>query len=65
MAPHEERVVVEHVELKHKLDRLVGFMANPVSWSALPREDQELLEQQELAMRLYERILTARIARFK
>jgi hypothetical protein len=63
MAPHEERVTVERLELGDKLDKLDAFIVG-ATFRSLPDEDQVLLKRQADAMRTYENILDQRIARF-
>ena len=64
LAPHQQRVVDEHTELKSKaklLSHFIGF--NPI-FETLDEKGQELLREQNDVMWLYVEILGKRIAAF-
>lgn len=64
LAPHEQRVVQEAVDLGDKLAKLGAFTAGPV-FDGLSNLDQVLLLRQESAMAEYAFVLASRIQRFK
>ncbi len=64
MKPHEQRVVDEQKELSEKLTKLQVFIASSPIFKELDERDQELLEEQQLAMLDYQEILDERISRF-
>ena len=63
MAPHQQRVVDEHAELRIKLDKLTVFMPTPV-FLGLPSDEQERLRDQHHHMACYLDVLARRIAAF-
>jgi hypothetical protein len=65
MQPHEERVVDEKNVLDEKLVKLQNFIEHNKIFQALPNDDKELLERQEVYMSDYSQVLAERIARFK
>lgn len=68
LAPFQQRVVDEKVELEEKMSKLCIFMDNcgesPSVFHQLPDDEKFRLEQQRLVMRLYINILAERIAHF-
>jgi hypothetical protein len=67
MQPHEKRVVTEKQELDEKLAKLKEFCFDPGSptFSALPPQDRDLLEDQYTVMEKYSTILGERIQRLQ
>ena len=63
LAPHEQRVVQEAVELNARLDRLTEFVGGPVC-AGLAEQDRRLLYRQHAAMTELAFVLAARIQRF-
>ena len=64
LAPHQQRVVDEHTELKSKAKLLSHFIGvNPI-FETLDEKEQELLREQNDVMWLYVEILGKRIAAF-
>lgn len=63
LQPHQQRVAVEHAELKSKVERLSGFIGSSI-WKAMDPVDQNLLIDQLECMRHYSGILARRILRF-
>lgn len=64
MQPHEERVIEEESQLAARLAKLREFLGNPEQYQQVPREEQERLQLQELAMALYLHVLRLRIQAF-
>lgn len=64
LQPHEVRVVEERTELVDKISKLHTFMSSPI-YETLPERTQELLLQQEKAMKEYSDILLERINSFE
>lgn len=64
MQPHQERVVEEQKALEEKLIKLGGFLHGDV-FNTLPKEDQDLLVEQNQWMAAYSGVLRKRIERFK
>lgn len=64
MKPHQERVIVESRDLDAKIIALTEFLDGPIMLT-LPVHEQERLRYQNMAMRLYSRILSDRIAAFE
>jgi hypothetical protein len=60
---HQERVVAEKSELTEKLDRLESFVDGSV-YASLSAAEQTRLSRQLLIMKLYEQVLSERIAAF-
>ena len=63
MLPHQQRVVDEKSELSEKLDKLEGFEGGAV-YSTLAPAEQSRLTRQLLIMKLYEQVLSERVAAF-
>lgn len=63
LEPHQVRVVIEHVELCEKLNKLTDFMATDL-FAGLSDEAQFHLQLQMKTMESYERILTERTKNF-
>lgn len=63
MQPHQQRVVDEHSELVTKIVKLTDFFGTPL-FAGLPEPEQQRLQAQAVAMRLYRDVLSARIAAF-
>lgn len=63
-APHQQRVVVEKVELDEKLTKLQAFVKTE-KFAGLSVTERALLLDQEVAMKTYSAILRERIARFE
>lgn len=63
LAPHQQRVVGEKVELDDKLTKLQGFLKTEF-FAGLSQTDRHLLETQEATMANYSDILRMRIAAF-
>lgn len=63
MQPHQQRVVLEKMELDAKLKKLSDFMATALSRN-FSIADQEDLHDQKLAMEKYSAVLGKRIAKF-
>ena len=63
MAPHEERVFAEKMELDVKIDKLGAFIGGD-RFSALSDEARELMERQLAFMRGYSGVLGERIDLF-
>jgi len=63
MQPHQQRVVEEKNELSEKLDKLETFEGGQI-YSNLPPAEQSRLARQLLIMKLYEQVLSERIAAF-
>ena len=61
LAPHQQRVVDEHAQLRDKLEKLDGFIAGPI-YGDLPDPEKARLVRQSLIMELYEQVLSERIA---
>jgi hypothetical protein len=66
LQPHQERVVIEKLELDEKLAKLKAFAfgGNPI-FGTLPPEERDRLERQFDAMSRYSAILGERIAAFE
>ncbi len=62
LQPHEARVVTERDELTVKLRALTTFIDLNATFASLPKQEQDLLQRQEVVMRNYASILTQRIA---
>ena len=63
MQPHQQRVVEEKEQLTEKLDKLETFEGGAI-FSSLPPTEQSRLTRQLLIMKLYEQVLSERIAAF-
>lgn len=63
MEPYQQRVLDEKSELDIKINALRNFFSNPI-YSTMSQQDQDLLQQQLLAMETYSQVLGLRIARF-
>ena len=63
MHPHQQRVVNEKSELSEKLDKLETFEGGAI-YTSLPPAEQSRLTRQLLIMKLYEQVLSERIAAF-
>lgn len=64
MLPHQERVVVEKVELDDRLSRLRTFLHSDAFCGVAENEKTRLYKQEHI-MTLYSAILADRIAAFK
>lgn len=64
LLPHEQRVVIERNELLAKRKALTVFIDANATFATLPKREQELLQQQEVLMSNYGRVLDQRIALF-
>jgi hypothetical protein len=65
LAPHEQRVVREAIELQGRLDKLTAFIGGQVFMTELEQADRLLLYRQHAAMTEMAFVLAARIQRFK
>jgi len=65
LAPHEQRVVQEAIELQGRLDKLTAFIDGQVFMTELEQADRLLLYRQHAAMTELAFLLAARIQRFK
>jgi hypothetical protein len=63
MAPHQERVIAEKVELDEKLAKLMAFFETEV-FDGLVADERERLSKQAEYMQLYSDVLGERIAAF-
>jgi hypothetical protein len=63
LQPHQQRVVDELNEIKQRGEKLATFIGGDI-FTALPVEDQRLLESQSHIMTAYVEVLTQRIKRF-
>jgi len=63
LAPHQQRVVGEHAELKSKVDKLIAFM-NGKGFAKLSEADQKLLRVQLVYMAAYVAVLEVRMECF-
>ncbi|HED5611271.1 TPA: hypothetical protein SCS53_004072 [Enterobacter kobei] len=61
--PHQQRVIEEQEDLSRRIFKLECFTATEI-FSRLPQVDRNMLIKQLEAMKAYELILRARIARF-
>lgn len=61
MKPHEQRMVEEKKSLDEKIVKLVQFMHCDTQYSSVDSEEKDLLENQLHAMRIYSRVLGARL----
>ena len=64
MAPHQQRVVDEKIELDKKATALSEFIGNNPIFATLDPAEQERLKMQNDVMWQYSEILGARIAAF-
>lgn len=64
LQPHEQRVVAERDELLTKRKALTVFIDANTTFATLPKREQELLQQQEVLMSNYGRVLDQRIDLF-
>lgn len=64
LAPHQQRVVDEHTELKSKAKLLSHFIGFNQIFETLDEKEQELLREQNDVMWLYVEILGKRITAF-
>lgn len=64
LQPHEQRVVAERDELLTKRKALTVFIYANTTFATLPKREQELLQQQEVLMANYGRVLDQRITLF-
>ena len=64
LAPHQQRVVDEHTELKSKAKLLSHFIGFNQIFETLDEKEQELLREQNDVMWLYVEILGKRISAF-
>ena len=66
MRPYQERIVIEQAELQQKIDALAAFIEGPHFFEVIKDEDERnMLYDQEVHMRRYNRILLKRIKNFK
>jgi hypothetical protein len=63
MQAHQQRVVDEKSELSGKLDKLESFCDTSI-FAGLPPAEQSRLTRQLFIMKLYEQVLSERIAAF-
>jgi hypothetical protein len=63
MQPHQQRVVDEKAELSGKLYKLETFHDTAI-FASLPPAEQTRLTRQLYIMKLYEQVLSERIAAF-
>ncbi len=63
LAPHQQRVVDEKIDLGEKISKLVDFLDTPV-FAGLALDEQLRLKKQVVAMDQYFTILTERISAF-
>jgi hypothetical protein len=63
LAPHQQRVVGEKVQLDDKIAKLHGFTATD-TFASLPEDERKILDRQIDAMTAYTLILARRIAEF-
>ena len=63
MQPHQERVLLEKVELDQKLTKLTTFIQGG-TYQLLPAEEQVRLNKQARIMKDYSTVLAERIAAF-
>lgn len=61
---HQQRVLDEHIELSQKIAKLEAFVKMP-KFADLDTVDQDHLDIQLKAMRLYSHVLAMRISRFE
>ena len=61
LLPHQDRVIVERVQLADKVNKLEAFVLGE-GFYRLPEEERELLNEQLECMALYLRILDQRVA---
>lgn len=64
MIPYQIRVNQELIDLEDKINKLALFQNN-AAYNQLEKVDQNLLQEQKMAMIDYADILKLRIARFK
>ena len=64
MQDYQQRVIGEHAELNAKLTKLIDFF-DTETFALLPVTEKRRLEQQMVAMELYERALSSRILAFR
>ena len=64
MQDFQQRIVDEKEALSEKLDKLESFEGGPI-YSKLPPAEQTRLTRQLLIMKLYEQVLSERIANFQ
>lgn len=65
MQAHQERVVVEEQELDSKIEKLHVFIEDAVTFTFLPKTEQDRLRRQKFAMQIYRDVLRERIAAFE
>jgi hypothetical protein len=63
MQPHQQRVVDEKAALSEKLDKLGTFVGG-AAYASLVAAEQTRLTRQLFIMKLYEQVLSERIAAF-
>ena len=63
LAPHQKRVVAERDELNDKFGKLHDFTISPM-FGELEEAERVRLSRQILIMKLYQQVLTERIAAF-
>jgi len=63
LPPYQQRVVEEKTELSAKLDKLETFH-DSATYACLPPDEQSRLTRQLYIMKLYEQVLSERIADF-
>jgi len=62
-APHQLRVLNEEAELAERVDKLYAFMVSE-RFDAVPDDEQDRMEKQHEAMKVYRDVLRERIANF-
>ncbi len=63
-APHEQRMINEHAELRGRREKLLAFIRENPEFVKLPHEEQTLMIEQQNHMSRYEEVLARRITRF-
>ena len=63
MEPHVERMLVEHKELKQKVEKLDAFIGTNPIFKSLSEEEQRDMRLQFRAMMIYLDVLMTRIRR--
>lgn len=63
-APHEQRMLSEHTELRERREKLLAFIRENQLFQTLPTEEQQLMIEQQNHMSRYEEVLARRINRF-
>ena len=64
MQDFQQRVIDEHAELNDRLNKLINFFGTE-TFAGLPVAEKRRLDQQVMAMEMYERVLSSRILAFK